>query len=368
MYWCGKAKAWRGGKVNGSHRHDGILPVTLNIDEIGVFPEAQLMNGLDKWCCRQWQRSVRKSFFFWQRLGVHVVPNHFYNPVPDTREFTNNFWSRQSELVGIDMRDDAQINLLRQFALSYASEYERFPQQKTEIAHEYYVNNRTYEQVDGEVLYCMIRHFKPRRMIEIGSGFSTFLSAKAMLVNEQETGQKCDFTAIEPYPGKVLESGFPGLTRLLKKPVQDVDLSEFSALGQNDILFIDSSHVLKAGSDVQYEFLEILPRLNKGVIVHVHDIFLPLEYPKEWMHKHLRFWNGTVSLESFLAFNRSFACFCRQLYEAQASERAARRLLIIFRPGQPRLLFLPACQLTHDRCQGICAGGRECSLLHRRIK
>jgi predicted O-methyltransferase YrrM len=211
-------------------------------------------------------------------------------------------------LVGIAIQDEQQLALLKNFTNEFREEYNAFPLNDTGVAHQYYVKNRTYEQIDGEILYCMIRHFKPRKIIEIGSGFSTYLAAQALLKNfaEAEDGNKCEFTAIEPYPNKVLEQGFPGLTKLIKNRVQDVSLDEFAALKQNDILFIDSSHVLKTGSDVQYEFLEILPRLNKGVIVHVHDIFMPAEYPREWIMKHLRFWNEQYLLQAFLTFNDSF--------------------------------------------------------------
>lgn len=265
-------------------------------------------NGFAVRCYKEWLRCVRRSFPIWQKLGLHVLPNHFYNPVPDTREFTDDFFCRRSEMVGIDIQEDQQLLLLENFTKEFKEEYRNFPLESNGVAHHYYVNNRTYEQVDGEILYSMIRHFKPRKMIEIGSGFSTYLAAQALLKNSEESGDgcKCEFIAIEPYPNEVLKQGFPGLTKLIKKRVQDVSLNEFAELKQNDILFIDSSHVLKTGSDVQYEFLEILPRLNKGVIVHVHDIFIPLEYPKEWLLKHLRFWNEQYLLQAFLAFNDRF--------------------------------------------------------------
>lgn len=152
----------------------------------------------------------------------------------------------------------------------------------------------------------MIRYFKPTRVIEVGSGYSTFLSARAILKNKAEYGINAELIAIDPYPKDILRKWFPGLSKLIVEEVQNVDLSEFKKLKENDILFIDSSHVLKIGSDVQYEYLEILPRINKGVIVHAHDIFLPLEYPKEWVLRLRRFWNEQYLLQSFLAFNSAF--------------------------------------------------------------
>ena len=152
----------------------------------------------------------------------------------------------------------------------------------------------------------MIRYFKPKRIVEIGSGDSTLLSAQAILKNEQESRIKADLIAIEPYPSEALRRGFPGLTKLIPSKVEKVDLGEFAKLQENDILFIDSSHVLKIGSDVQYEYLEILPRLNKGVIVHIHDIFLPMEYPKEWVLKKFLFFNEQYLVQAFMTFNNAY--------------------------------------------------------------
>jgi predicted O-methyltransferase YrrM len=150
----------------------------------------------------------------------------------------------------------------------------------------------------------MIRHFKPRRMIEVGSGMSTLLAAEAIRKNEVE-GYSCSFTAIEPYPRQFLRHGVPGLTELLEAKVQSVPIERFCALEANDIVFIDSSHVVKIGGDVVYEFLELLPRLKPGVIVHYHDIFLPAEYPS-WVLDDRRFWTEQYLLQAFLAFNSAF--------------------------------------------------------------
>ena len=253
------------------------------------------------------QRFIKKSFPFWQKLGFHITPNHYYQPIPDTRTLKDNLWQKQSELVGIDINEEYQINLLSKFSSEFKEEYESFPRTKTSIPYQYYVNNSMFESVDGEILYCMIRYFKPKKIIEIGSGYSTYLSAQAILKNkEEDDSYKYELIAIEPYPNDILKAGFPGLSKLIPKKVQDIPLSEFKKLRGNDILFIDSSHVLKIGSDVQYEYLEILPRLNKGVVIHLHDIFLPAEYPKEWVLKDYRFWNEQYLLQAFLIFNDSF--------------------------------------------------------------
>lgn len=250
--------------------------------------------------------TLRKTFPFWQKLGLHITPNHFYEPIPDTSTLNDNLWLKNSELVGIDINEEEQIRLLSEFSLKYKKEFDSFPKNKTECPYQYFINNGGFESVDGEILYCMIRHFKPRKIIEIGSGNSTYLSAQAVLKNKKENGDECKLVAIEPYPNNVLKEGFPGLSQLIPQKVQDVPLSLFNSLEKNDILFIDSSHVLKIGNDVQYEYLEILPRLKKGVIIHIHDIFLPEEYRKDWVLNNCRFWTEQYLLQTFLAFNESF--------------------------------------------------------------
>lgn len=252
------------------------------------------------------QYFTKKTFLFWQTLGFHITPNHYYQPIPDTRTLKDDLWQKQSGLAGIDMSEEGQINLLSQFSSEFKEEYELFPKSKTLVPYQYYVNNGLFESVDGEILYCMIRYFKSRKIFEIGSGNSTYLSAQAVLKNKEDTGHQCELIAFEPHASDVLKNGFPGLAELRPAKIENIPLPEFNKLKENDILFIDSSHVLKIGNDVQYEYLEILPRLNKGVIVHFHDIFLPAEYPREWLLKNYWFWTEQYLLQAFLAFNDSF--------------------------------------------------------------
>jgi len=249
---------------------------------------------------------IKRTFRFWQRHGLHILPVHFYSPVPDTGALPADLWQRTSDLPGIDMNPEGQIALARDFAARYRTEYDAFPAEDTGDPRRFYLANGNFLGVDAEILYCMVRDRKPRRIIEIGAGASTLLAAEAHLRNRAEGAPGCHMTAVEPYPNATIAAGLPGLDRLIRSPVQEVPLAEFAALDENDILFIDSSHVLKIGSDVAYEFLEILPRLAPGVLVHVHDIFLPLEYPKNWLDWQLRFWNEQYLLQAFLAFNDRF--------------------------------------------------------------
>ena len=247
-----------------------------------------------------------RYFELWEKNGFHITPNHFSSPIPEVSALQNDLWAQPSELPGVNINEAGQLQLLSSFSASFKDEYESFPRQKTDVPYQYYVHNVWFDTVDGEILYCMVRHFKPARIIEIGSGNSTYLSAQALLRNSEEGGRQGELIACEPYPNEVLKAGFPGLTRLLTTEVEKLPLSDFEKLQENDILFIDSSHILRIGGDVYYEFLEILPRLKKGVVVHIHDIFSPSEYPREWVMDEHTFCTEQYLLQAFLAFNDSF--------------------------------------------------------------
>lgn len=249
---------------------------------------------------------IKRSFLIWQRLGFHVTPNHFYEPIPDTRTLKDELWTKLSDMAGIEVNAEAQFKLLSEFRSKFRNEYDDLPRQQTAIPYQYFVNNEYFVSVDAEVYYCMIRHFRPGKIVEVGAGYSTYLGAQAIVRNKREYGVDCELIAIDPYPNKTLEKGFPGLSGVIRSKAEDVDLMTFLTLKENDILFIDSSHVLKIGNDVRYLYNEVLPRLNKGVLVHVHDIFLPANYPRNWVLREHRFWNEQYLLQAFLTFNSAF--------------------------------------------------------------
>lgn len=249
---------------------------------------------------------ANQLFAFCERFGVHVTPVHYYEPIPDTRTLKDDIWLNPSDCVGVQLNESLQLEMLSTFRSKYAAEYGAIPSRKTSVPHEYYLDNSSYIAVDGEILYCMVRHFKPRRVFEIGSGNSTYMTAKALVMNKEKDGRECEFVVFDPYPDEVIRGGFPGLTQVVQTKVENVDIARFQELEENDILFIDSSHVLRIGNDVQYLYLEVLPRLKAGVVIHVHDIFLPLEYPKEWVMRDHFFWSEQYLLQAFLSFNDRF--------------------------------------------------------------
>ncbi len=248
---------------------------------------------------------MKMLFRLLQPLGIHIVRNHYYEPIPDTRKLEPRVWRNDSSLIGINMNETVQLKMLASVFPKFLSECE-FPTRPTPNPHEFHLGNNRFEALDAEVLYCFVRHFKPRRIIEVGSGYSTLVSAKGVVANHKIDSFDTDLICIEPYPNQLIKSGFPGLSKVISEQVENTQLSMFEELVENDILFIDSSHVVKIGSDVIHEYLEILPRLNKGVVIHIHDIFMPSEYPKQWVLQQHIFWSEQYLLQAFLSFNDSF--------------------------------------------------------------
>ncbi len=250
----------------------------------------------------------KKLFRFWERLGIHITRVHYYEPIPDTREIKDELWDRKSEMIGLNFNEPKQISLLSDFSQKIKDELLKFPRTSdgTLKPYDFYYQNGGFSAIDADILYYMIRSKRPEKIIEIGSGFSTLLSAKAVLNNFQIDSHKSELIAIEPFPNDIIKAGIPGLSVLISKKVQEVPLTDFLKLKENDILFIDSTHIANINSDVNYEILEILPRLQRGVFIHFHDIYLPYEYPKEFIFKDRFFWNEQYLLHSFLIYNDYF--------------------------------------------------------------
>ena len=228
-------------------------------------------------------------------------PGHFYSPLPDLKAVAARpeLFSAGDDLPGIDLNVERQLELLRAFAGLYADL--PFPEDPV-AGRRYHFRNPFFGQGDAIVLYSFLRHFKPRRVIEVGSGFSSavMLDTAADFVDLDP-----DFVFIEPFAERL--HGLIGISdrhrhRIIETPVQDVDPAEFDKLEENDILFIDSSHVVKCGSDVAHMVFRILPRLKPGVIVHIHDIHWPFQYPRDWILSG-RSWNEVYFIRAFLQYN-----------------------------------------------------------------
>jgi hypothetical protein len=249
------------------------------------------------------QRELHDTFY---ARDYHLLRKHFYLPIPDdTDGLDAGFWDRLSELPGLDMNDSRCLDFVDNVLPPYLSEFRTtFPNEGSPEQLRFYLVNGGYMAVDAHVYYSLIRHLKPKRIIEIGAGNSTWLVSETLKKNRAE-GASTHFTSIDPYPWDIFKNGWDGLDELICKPIQQVKPELFDSLDAGDILFIDSTHVIRSGNDVHYEYLEILPRLRSGVHVHVHDISLPKPYPKVYFDNHL-YWNEQYLLQAFLAFNSAF--------------------------------------------------------------
>ncbi|TFH75206.1 class I SAM-dependent methyltransferase [Gammaproteobacteria bacterium LSUCC0112] len=236
-----------------------------------------------------------------------VPPGHYYSPIPNLHEIQQDdqkiFGSVPTQIPGVDMREAEQLSLLRDFAELYKDM--PFQAQKQDGLR-YHFENPSYSYSDAILLHCMIRHVKPKRLIEVGSGYS---SCVTLDTNERFFDGAIHTTFIEPYPElflSLIKDSDKDAVTIIPTRLQDVELPVFDALQANDILFIDSTHVSKINSDVNYIIFEILPRLAPGVVVHFHDIFFPFEYPREWIYEG-RAWNEAYQLRAFLQYNSAFS-------------------------------------------------------------
>ena len=232
-----------------------------------------------------------------RRVGIFPIRNHYYEPLFDDRQLTQPL-DNSRPLPGINFNVSEQLDLLGK--MTYANEFIEFlDQQKTDTsAASFRFNNAGFESGDAEYLFQAIRYFKPDKMIEVGSGSSTKIANRALSLNAEEGGVKPRHICIEPYEQPWLES-FADI-ELIRAKVEDCEIDWRNALSGGDLLFIDSSHMIRPQGDVLFEYLNIIPQLQSGVIVHVHDIFSPRDYLDNWIRRDLRFWNEQYLLEAIL--------------------------------------------------------------------
>ncbi len=269
------------------------------------------------------------------KAGGFVPPGHFYSPVVSIEEATRDqariFREPTRSVPGIDFNESAQLELLACFEEFYASI--PFHPRKTD-GQRYYYENPAYSYSDAIFLQCMIRHLSPSRIVEVGSGFS---SCAILDTNAAFFDNHISTLFVEPYPA-LLNSLITDEDRrrieIVPQRLQDVDLKIFAELRPNDILFVDSTHVSKAGSDVNFLFFEILPVLKSGVFIHIHDVFHPFEYPKEWILGG-RSWNEMYLLRAFLQYNAQFEIvFMNTFIECMHEDRIRQNMpLCLKNPG-----------------------------------
>jgi hypothetical protein len=249
------------------------------------------------------RRAAQRTSRVWERvLGLHVIPLRYDDPIPRVDEIADGWWTEPQALLGIDLRVGVQLDRLSRWKDRYRSEW-RFPERVADEDHHLYQRaNPSYGTGDAEILWGMLREHRPARVIELGSGMTTRLAASALERNRVE-GSPGELVAVDPYPGEITRAGFPGLTRLVAAPAQSIPIEEFGTLGSDDVLLVDSSHMFKVGSDVAYLLERVLPQLDDGVLVHLHDIYLPRPYPPVVYRERRWFWNEQDALRLYLSEN-----------------------------------------------------------------
>jgi len=253
-------------------------------------------------------KSFASIFRFIEYFGFHLTPTHHYFPIPRTKELTNDIFNKRSECIGIDWNIDTQKYYINKLLPSYLKEV-------------VFAKNKGLSILDSAVLHMMIRHHKPKKMIEIGCGASTRIAARAIMTNLKE-GYPCELISIDPFPDKDIINGFPGLSKIIVNKVEKINYDEIIDC---DLLFIDSSHVVKIGGDVNYEILELVPRIKNGALIHWHDILIPDEYCIDWVKGNLYFWSEQYLLHAFLKYNREYEILwaSRYLHINKANELKA---------------------------------------------
>jgi hypothetical protein len=259
----------------------------------------------------------------------HQPIGHYYSPFPALADVKNhNFTLTPTEILGIDLNAQEQLKLLDSFDIFYKEL--PFKDEKSDGLR-YFFKNDFYCYSDAIFLYCMLRHVKPQKIIEVGSGFS---SCVTLDTNEMFFENKIECIFIEPYPDRLkslLKENSDSSVRIYESKLQDIALNTFMNLKENDVLFIDSTHVSKFNSDVNYIIHNILPILQKGVYIHFHDIFYPFEYPREWLMDGVA-WNEQYILRAFLQYNMNFKIVLFNTYLEKVFENELKdRFPLIFK-------------------------------------
>ena len=262
-----------------------------------------VISGLLMWLYRYTgSKRLKLSTKILKMIGVFPIRDHYYEPLFNDAILTRNL-NEPRKLPGIEFNEEEQLKFLQN--LNYQSEFSNFletEQTKTD-EHGFKLGNASFESGDAEFLFNIVRYIKPKRIIEVGCGMSTKIIQYALGLNEKEQSTKSSHVCVEPFEHQWL-ADLPNI-KLLKEKVEFLDIKLFKELKYGDLLFIDSSHMIRPQGDVLHEYLTIIPNLKKGVYVHVHDIFTPHDYLETWVKENVLFWNEQYLLEALLTGNQS---------------------------------------------------------------
>lgn len=268
--------------------------------------------------------------------GFELEVRSFYSPIPDLGAIDPAVWLRPNALEGIPGFDlESQLDYIESQLSAAIAEFSP-PRHPVGNRFEYFLDNGLYQGGDADLLYAIVRSHRPSRVIELGAGFSTLVTAAACRANCAD-GHTTEFISYDPYATPPA-GGLDGLSELRAVPAEAVPIEQFESLEANDILFIDSSHVVRVGGDVNRLLLDVIPRLQSGVLIHVHDIFLPWEYPREWIANGW-YWSEQHLLHALLIGNRELEVLVGAYGLWRAHEQRLRALIPNLDPAHPPMSF-----------------------------
>ncbi len=277
----------------GVRRRHQLLDLAISI---AIIPGVRLLKQYRIHKRNQWPRTQLRL----KDMGLYPIVDRYYEPLFNHRNLRHPL-SDDRRLPGIDLNEAAQLEFLRNLSFGEELVAMDLAQEQPFDSVLYSIRNNFYLPGDADFLYQFLRHTKPNKVIEIGSGHSTKIARVALRKNRDEGGPACKHICIEPYATREA----PWLEKMedieiVRKPVEECDLDWAKELGPEDLLFIDSSHIIRPQGDVLYEYQEILPQLQAGVYIHIHDIFTPKDYPEAWVVDNVWFWNEQYLLEVLL--------------------------------------------------------------------
>lgn len=248
------------------------------------------------------QRLPRNTWLL-KKIGVFPIRDHYYEPLFNNEKLHINLREKRF-LPGIDFNVKNQLQLME--SLTFQAEFQNFidTQDNSNNGSVFKLPNQSFDAGDAEFLFNYVRYLKPSKVIEVGCGQSTKIISHALFLNHQETGILSQHRCIEPYEAPWLDN-FQRI-EVIRAKIENVDHSIFNELEKNDLLFMDSSHIIRPQGDIIKEYLEIVPSLQSGVVVHAHDIFSPRDYLESWIRDNVFFWNEQYILEATLSNNLSY--------------------------------------------------------------
>ena len=302
-----------------------------------IAERSRIAAEADRWRARAVALLVRSA----HAVGVDIVARNYYSPIPAWEDLPAAVFERRSSLTGIRFDVEAQLRFLGGLK-PFLAEFDLPPG--------FTWDNRMYDRVEADVLYAIIRSQRPSRIIELGSGFSSLIIAAAARRNIAE-GSELTYTAYDPYARDFIRAGAEPLV-LCHQGAGDVPVETFAALQAGDVLFVDTTHTVKLGSEVNHIILDVLPTLAPGVIVHVHDVFLPYEYPKEFLESRL-YWAEQYVLQAFLSENDNWEILLPLGSMSRDFPAEMAKLVPSFRSGiEPGAFWMRRAQPA-DRSAGV---------------